>query len=262
MPLIALLLLHRRVMHNHFVNSRSVYTQAQTHKNKAKIPIILFLCALVFLVAVGWFILTRVFVVKTIHCTMDGENCPESVLAEVQRLQGKPLYFLQTSQLKSKIMGAFPQLISVESIKKFPSTVDVILISSKELLVVYLPENNMYAFLSSKGKVLHLTPNKPEQVLFITLPNMLFQSGEDIDAKIFQDVVQLLKIMHEHASILTIERVSSNEIYLYLPNNKRGVVSSDGLEKQVDTLQLLLNEATMIENISVMDLRFSHPVLR
>lgn len=257
MLLIESLRLHRSVMHD-----QSVYNQALYRKSKYKIPYVLFLCFFVFLAMTCWFLFTHIFVVKEIQCTMDNEDCPESVFAEVSRLQKTPLLFLETLSTKMKLMGALPQLQSVEFKKLYPHTLKINLLSSQESLVVYLPEMASYVFLSPQGKVLNMTPVKPERTLYISIPSKSLRQGDEVFQQELQDIIRLKEVLKNNASILSIEYVNSQDIRVYLPNNKHAVISSDGLEKQVNTLQLLLNEATMIENISVMDLRFSHPVLR
>lgn len=244
-------------MHNHSIPSSVV-----NRKSRYKVPVIIFVCLIVCACIISWYLVRRVFVVEQILCQMDREECPESVSAELTRLQSKPLLFLELSQVENKILGALPQLQSVVIHKQFPKTLQVILESSQESLIVYFPESSTYAFISQQGKVLNTTPVKPERMLFISLPARSLRQGDELTQDELKDVTRLNGFMRDSMQIYGIERVNGKEINIFLPNSKRAVISSDGLEKQLATLQLLLNEATMIENISVMDLRFSHPVLR
>lgn len=244
-------------MHNH-----SIHDAVVTRKSRHKVPVILSVCFVVCASIISWYLVRNVFIVKHIVCQMDKEECPESVSAELARFHLEPLLFLEYTQTKNKLLGALPQLQSIVINRHFPRTLIITLESSQESLVVYLPESGIYAFLSQQGKVLNTTPIKPERMLFISIPAKTLRQGDALSQEEFFDVKRLHAMMRETLNIYGIERVNEKEINIYLSNNKRAVISSDGLEKQVATLQLLLNEATMIENISVMDLRFSHPVLR
>ncbi len=244
-------------MHDH-----SAHNAVSLRKTRIKVPIILFLCIVVSVCIGVWYVVSRVYVVEHIVCQMDQEQCSETVMAELNRFQSKPLLFLDFSIIKNKLHGAFPQLQSITFRKQFPKTLTATLTSSQESIVIYLPESSTYAFITQQGKVLNTTPIKPEKTLYISVPAKTLRQGDSLTQDELHDVIRLIQIMRENLNMYGIERISEKEIIIYLSNNTRAVVSSEGLEKQVATLQLLLNEATMIENISVMDLRFSHPVLR
>jgi len=193
---------------------------------------------------------------------MDGGTCSESVLAELTRFHNVPLFFLQTDQVKKKLFGALPYIERIEFIKTLPQTLQVTLFSSNTSLVLFFPENNTHAFLSPQGKITHVTPTKPEKALSISIPGRIGRVGDVYTPEELRDFTVLRNAMEEHTSLYGAEWKNTHEITLFLPEGKKALLSSKELEKQIRTLQLLLNEATMIEHILVIDLRFAHPVLR
>lgn len=209
------------------------------------------------------YLIKDVFIVKTIVCRYEnGNECPESVAAEFSRLKMKSIIRLSTEEQRKKILAGISDLESVEEKKEYPSTLRITLHQSADAFVLYEEKNNEYVLVNEAGKITQKIGERPEGIAILsvyqeypvgtTLPEVMFHAG-----RVLAQAEQFGPIKNS-----AISYKGAHEILIVLPQNISIYLSSDGIEEQLSTLQFLLNEATMIEKATSIDLRFAHPVIR
>ncbi len=117
-----------------------------------------------------------------------------------------------------------------------------------------------YALVNKNGHVIEIVAERPTGIIVMRIKQPL-KVGDEIET----EMKLAFEEFNGHGQSIPLVEVfykDKDEIELRLQNGKTAIVRASDLATQLNTLQLLLNEATMIEKVSVIDVRFSHPVLR
>jgi hypothetical protein len=158
-----------------------------------------------------------------------------------------------------KLKTALHQAQDITFIQKLPSTL-LVSITPSDVLAAVTDNISSYAVINKKGRVTEVLSQYPTD-LFVLQVQQKYALGQDIE----EDLRNFLQTFLEYGKTLPYTEVlysSKNEISIRLKSGKTAIVRAEDLKTQLNTLQLLLNEATMIEKASVIDLRFPHPVLK
>jgi cell division septal protein FtsQ len=216
------------------------------------------------LLAASVFFLKRVMVVQTIQCsTQQGSVCPEAVLAEASQMKGKSL-FANTSVFQKKVTAAMTEYQEARVERIFPSTIKIALIPSSVRYGIYSVAEKKYILINQDGKIVSLHNERPQGLSFLEYEGTLrFGVGEEmnLDLRTIADQVSQLPT-GLNARVARVVYRSPQEIVMYVQQAPHFFLSADRFQEQLDTLQGLLSEATMIESAVSIDLRFTHPVIK
>lgn len=243
----------QRILHNQ--------TSVTDRKVRRITPWIIFLLMFVLFSTLAATLFLRIFIVRSITCTFDKNPCPEPITAELQQVVGKPLIFASIDSSAKKVKAAMPQVSSITAHKQFPSTLRVEVQGSNVSCAVYSSPEKGYFLLSDEAKVSGKAEGRPQGLVLLQFPGRAVVLGDQIDESATGFCFEMERSA-TYSSVSAIEWRGPQEIALYLINGKTALVSIKDLAQQLGTLQRFLGEATMIEKVSIIDLRFSHPVLR
>lgn len=234
-------------------------TTLLARKRKRAVPVIIGVFIVIILMMLGIFLYRNVFIVRTVTCSFADQPCPEAAVAELERLKGKSIWNT-FSETQNKFKTALRQASSISFGRKFPSTLVVIMVPSDILGALNADISSGYALVNKNGHVTEIVAERPTGVTVVRIKQPL-KVGDEIATEM-KTVLETFGGHGQSISLVEIFYKDKDEIELRLQNGKTAIVRSSGLATQLNTLQLLLNQATMIENVSVIDVRFSHPVLR
>ncbi|HZZ99042.1 MAG TPA: cell division protein FtsQ/DivIB [Candidatus Saccharimonadia bacterium] len=217
---------------------------------------------LILIVLIGALITAkRFFVISTLNCEMDGGSCPEAVIAELERLRGQSIFFVETRELEQKLHAALPKAKTLDFEKRPPHTVSLAITSYPSAFFVSVGQH--YFLLNEAGHVVDQTDTLPAGEYVISLPLDSLQTGENIDQATFSALLALTTELRKTSlSVNDIVYVSPEEMTLHLANQYTAILKQDDVFSQLATLQRILNEATMGESGHVIDVRFAHPIVR
>ncbi|MBI5151133.1 MAG: hypothetical protein HZA34_01035 [Candidatus Pacebacteria bacterium] len=233
-------------------------------RKQKKILVRVFACSLsLFFLFFALYLVKDVFIVRTIVCRYeDGDECPESVIAEFSRLKMKSMLKLSTEEHKKKILAGLSNLESVEEKKKYPSTLLITLHRSANAFVLFEKKNNEYILVNEAGKITQKIGERPEGIAILSI-----DQEYPVGSTLSETMVHAGRVLAQAEQFGPLKNgvisyKDAREILVVLPQNISIYLSSDEIEEQLSTLQFLLNEATMIEKATSIDLRFAHPVIR
>ena len=234
---------------------------AAERKVRHIIPWVVFFFVLMLFATLTGTLFFRVFVVRSVVCTFDKNPCPEPIMAEFQHVMGESLAFASLDASSIKIKAAMPQVSDINIHKQFPSTIQVKIVGSNIACAVYASPEKGYFLLSDEAKISGKVESRPQGLVLLQLPGRGFVLGDQMDENM-TGFCRDIERSAVYSSISAIEWREAQEIALYLTSGKTALASTKDLILQLGTLQRFLGEATMIERVSIIDLRFSHPVLR
>jgi len=242
-------------------NSNPIHAEItlMARKQKRAVPVIVAVCIIIFLLILGIFLYRNVFIVRTVTCSFGDQSCPEAAIAELERLKGKSMWS-SFSDMQRKFKTALRQASTISFTRKLPSTVVVTMTPSDILGVLNADISSGYALVNKNGHITEIVLERPTGFTVMRIKQPL-KVGDEVET----EMKATLEAFSGHGQSIPIVEVfykDKDDIELRLQNGKTAVVRASGLAAQLNTLQLLLNEATMIENVSVIDVRFTHPVLR
>lgn len=205
------------------------------------------------------------FAIAQIKCQLDYQPCePSSMLAEIQRLKGQNIVRFDTSALSARLTSADFTVREANITKTLPATVSVSLLSAYPVLALKIADLQEWIVLDDQFRVirsLSSAPNVPTVVLpgTITLAVGVVPSDTNL--------ISALNLARSLASaiptITSIRLVDQDTLELTLPNNLHALMTPRGdIATQIASLQGILSDATITAGKSVVDLRFSQPILK
>ncbi len=228
-------------------------------KQKRAVPVIVGVFAIIILLILGIFLYRNVFIVRTIACSFADQPCPEAAIAELERLKTKSIWNT-FSETQSKFKTALRQASAISFTRKLPSTLVVTMIPSDILGVLNADISSGYALVNKNGHVTEIVLERPTGLTVMRIKRPM-KVGDEIETEM-KTVLEEFSGDGQSIPFVEIFYKDKDEIELRLQNGKTAIVRASSLAAQLNTLQLLLNEATMTEKVSVIDVRFLHPVLR
>lgn len=234
-------------------------TARSARKRKHAIHVIVGAFAVTVLLILGIFLYRNVFIVRTVTCLFADQPCPEAAIAELERLKGQSMWntFRET---QNKFKTALRQVSSISFDRKLPSTLIVTMTPSDILGALNADISSGYALVNRNGHVVEVVEERP-----IGLTVLRIKQPVNVGDEVETEMKATLEEFSGHGQSIPLVEVfykDKDDIELRLQNGKTAIVRAFSLAAQLNTLQLLLNEATMIEKVSSIDVRFSHPVLR
>ncbi len=153
----------------------------------------------------------HLFVVRTIDCKMDDQQCTDPVMAELARLRGKSMFFVETADLKDKLHAALPKSQTIEFEKQPPQTMQVFITSYPSAFIIH--SGAQYLLANEGGTLIELVESFPQTELDVVVPNANMQVGETIDAPVFSALLQLTQELKKSSLVvLSVEYIDENQI--------------------------------------------------
>lgn len=214
---------------------------------------------IIILIIFGIFLYRNVFIVRTVVCSFADQPCPEAAIAELERLKGKSIWNT-FSETQSKFKTALRQASTITFNRKLPSTLVVTMAPSDILGALNADISSGYALVNKNRHVTEIVVERPTGLTVLRVKQAV-KVGDEIETEM-KTLLEEFSRRGQSIPFVEIFYKDKDDIELRLQNGKTAVIRAFDLAPQLNTLQLLLNEATMIEKVSVIDMRFSHPVLR
>lgn len=230
-----------------------------------KIERIILLLTLIFIVA--FFILLPKFVViKNISCSSQYGPCLEDIVKKLEGFQEGKLSKVK-KELKSYLKSE-PEVKDFSFQYKIPDRIIVNIIERKAEFAVKSLDKNIFVFIDSGGKAIAIKESSPLPYIEVNgyTPNV----GEIVNDSVFA-ALNLIKSIYSQYQV-TSGKMEINDLYVNFPE---GISVIFPLDKDRDilmgSLKLIFNrlnsslpESRIIEGkkISIIDLRFTNPVLR
>src|SRR6185369_4102459 len=187
------------------------------------------------------------FVVSHITCTFDNDVCPDPVVAEISRMKGKSIFFIETSELESKLHAALPRAKDILFEKRPPNTLAVTIHSYAPAF--YIHSGSQYVLTNEAGTIIDQTVALPQGEFELTMHQDTLKVGDSIDQAAFTTLHSLVtELKKTSLQVSSIEYIDETQIVLQLVNDKTAVLKSGDIFSQLTTLQRILNDATMAEH--------------
>lgn len=222
---------------------------------------------LIFLiVALGWATLfSPIFHISQVICTLDYQDCQSSeLLAELERVKGQNIFRLDVKKLAGRLTSADFTIREAKITRQLPATIRFTLQSVYPVVALKVVGQEEWAVLDSGYRVIKLMladPNVP--TVIVPGPLTLVIGRSPTDEQIVATLALARKLADELISVQTVTLVSPDTIELSLPGNLSALLTpqKDPLT-QLRSLQALLTDATIMQGVRLIDMRFSQPVLR
>lgn len=234
--------------------------------NFSKILKILFLGILIF---VAYLILVAgkmLFSVRDINCKLSNDAaCPEHLLAELEVLKNKPIFFTDYKSILSK-ENALSQPYSITQVTKtLPSTLNIIFTAEDSLFII--EQSSQSYLISSSGKVFPNDQIQSEQAIVKVITDNTLVENNQIDSGTFHTISTILTTGDElDLPIQSITWVDKSTIKLNMKEiTEVAIIDSESPRLELQKLTNILSSKeyqTLPETKQELDLRFRMPVLR
>lgn len=206
-----------------------------------------------------------IFKVKQIRCQLDYLPCDnQTIQAELDKLQGQNIFTLKTTPLTQRLTSGDFTIRQATFIKQLPDLINVELLSVYPYVALQVAGDTHYVVLDQKMRVIatkDADPNVP--TLIVPDPVTLYVGKLPSDAVILHSLSLTRKLFDELSSIKSIILVDGDTVKLNLTSGKVALLTPKKDELiQLQTLQAILSDATILTGVSTIDVRFSQPVLR
>ncbi|KKU58687.1 MAG: hypothetical protein UX82_C0034G0003 [Microgenomates group bacterium GW2011_GWE1_47_12] len=204
------------------------------------------------------------FTLQNIICQLDYEPCTgENLLAELAKYQGTNLFRLDDPALSARLTSADFTLRQAEIRKILPHTLALSLQSVYPTVAAKLETEATWIIFDEQFRVIGtrtVDPNVPT-LTASSLTNLVVGSAPQDQTLL--DALKLTRALS--AAIPNIQgiKIVDSLIYLSLPDYRQAIMSTELPQAtQIQSLQAVLANATILSGISTIDVRFSQPVLR
>lgn len=215
----------------------------------------------------GWLLFfSGYFTVGSVVCKSDQGECAEDVLAELERLKGKPIFTLETSQLQARITSSNPLIKRVKISSRLPATLEVEIKTRKPAAALTVEDSTEVLISDSEGFIFaseKLTAAKSMKLPLIVVgrgKNLLL--GETVSEPLTKDAIRLAITLQKNFIAFQEINLSRNRLRVEIESDLQALFSQESdFEAKVTTLQRILSEVTIDSQPLTVDLRFAKPAL-
>ncbi len=206
-----------------------------------------------------------IFKINQLSCRLDYLPCDnQSVLAELDTLKGQNIFTLKTDLLSAKLTSGDFTIRSATFRKQLPGLIQVELLSVYPHVALRVDGDNRWVVLDSKLRVIatrEVDPNVP--TLVVPGPLTVSVGVSPSDELITRSLTLTRQLFDELSSIKSITLVDQDTIKLNLSGGRSAILTpKKDVSSQLQSLQAVLSDVTILGGVSVIDVRFSQPVLR
>jgi len=213
-----------------------------------------------------WLVYGPFFRISQVSCTKQAEaNCDEEVLAELATHTGQSAFTLQSKPIKTKLEKANPAYQQVAVSVTLPNILTVTMIDSQ--VYTHLKSATDSATLVVDRNLLvvnkSVTPSPGIYTVISAKANQI-GVGDQITDETLVKVFELGSLLKQfYIPFRDIIIKSPAEIVVSLTDGKIVLfTATQDITRQVTSLQLILQKATITKEPSVVDMRFNEPVLK
>ena len=217
-------------------------------------------------IALGYLALySRFFKVNTVVCTLDFSECLDpSVLSELEKLKGKNIFTLSEDKVTRRLTSGDFTIRQVALTKELPGKIILDLQSVYPVAALQVSGDPTWIILDQNHRVIGSRDSDPNVPTVIVPGPLTLSVGKPLTDDLLIQSIQLAKsLADELFTIKSITLVDADSINLTLSDGKIAIFTpKSDLSQQLRSLQLILRDATMIQGIKIIDVRFIRPVLR
>jgi len=209
---------------------------------------------------------TSFFYLSQLECRLDYKPCePSHLTSELDKLKGQNLLTLSLDELEAKLMSGEYTLRLATITKHYPRTLTIDLFSTTPVIALQLQEEPTQWFvLDERLRLLSLTVDDPHlpTLRLDSLPPL--QLGQAITDPVLSQVLTLAhQIVIDLPRVQTMTLGTDQTLTLVLSDGLTALLSPRGdLSSQLEVLKSLLTDPKVTNNYSLLDVRYSHPVLK
>lgn len=207
----------------------------------------------------------RLFAIKTVDCLRDYQPCTDNhLLTELDKLKGANLFTFNKSELRTRILENNKTIENVEVTSSLPNKVSVNLISSSPSVALQLKDNStVWVVLDQEFRVIAVRESDPNVPTVKVSTMEEISIGNPITSKETQGALEVaLSIKNNFIQAETIS-LTDDVITLDLTEGKTALLSSKAdIAEQLITLQAILADDTISESASLIDVRYTQPVIK
>lgn len=205
----------------------------------------------------------KVFTARDLHCSREGKPCDEQITAEIAKLQGHSLLTVNTQALSRKLKQADPSLAEAEITVILPATLDIRLTDRQPFAGIASEHSKAFLLCDQQGFIYKITDFFPESLPVLTLPRLDLSVGEKLKEPELLACLDLIKLLQsQFIAFSEIKFHSVSLVRVILTDNLEALFTIDGdLNSQVTSLQQILAQATITSTPSLIDLRYTKPVI-
>jgi len=230
----------------------------------SRLDIVGWLLVLVVWLLVVFFLKSPWFAISHITCIEAQSSCPEEIIAELGKYQGRPTLLTDPDEIKSGLN----YILNGKSVEKvqvtLPSTLSVEINPHVPLANITNAQKKQWLLLKSDYFLHELNEAVPGIPVIIVAPQVPVTVGDDVKDNPVGKTYNALREMAGKSIIPeAVYIVSADDIRFKLDQDKIALLSANkDISRQVTTLQLILLKATMDTSRPVIDVRFDRPVLK
>ena len=218
-------------------------------------------------VALLYFVLfSSFFAVTSIHCVLDLEPCEDpSLLSELDKLKGQNIFKIVGDQVTTHLTSLDFTIREATLSKELPGSISLSLQSVYPVVALQVSgDDPTWIIFDSTLRVIgarRIDPNVPSVVVQGPLT---FTVGKvPTDANIISSLELAKRVSDELFAVKTITLIDADTIHLALDSGKIAIFTPKKDELvQLRALQTILTDATILEGVNTIDVRFARPVLR
>lgn len=237
--------------------------------------------ALVFL-AIFLIVKLNFFTVKSIEVQIKKTDCTDKdKIKDVAGLLGQNIFFINQSRIETELKRKFFCIKSVEISKIFPNKIELEVLGREPAIIVAVLQDKEatqsaileeFSDASSSAQFSFVVDNEgivySTNIEQINAPNIYVSGfsvtlGQKIKEKLIANILKILeKVKHFGIEIKEVKMYSQKNLLI---NGTLRIIFriDDGIDEQIASLQLILEEARIYSNsLEFIDLRFDKPIVR
>lgn len=251
------------------MNRKIRYSSPISHKSRYVVltsDIVIPMLIIALVVASLYFITSsNFFSIKNIECLINFRPCSDThLLAELEKIKGQNIFTLNKQSLSARILQNNKIVSSVDITYELPNAISVRLNTSPPSVALKLIDNqNMWILLSEEFRTISLSSENPN------VPTVLLEEieglaiGEKIsDPSTISALKVALSIKGNYLPASSIS-LTGETITLELDGGRTALLSTRrGIPEQLITLRAILADETISETASIIDVRYTQPVIK
>ncbi len=230
----------------------------------SKLKILSKILSICFLIYLLYFLYQKTFTIKHTNCQLGENACPPEVVAEIDRLKGQNLLFLESKTIEQKILNANPAFKNAYLELTLPARLSLSLTQADLLAQLATSTESGVLLIGENKQIIGFQKTPLKDLSTILVKNTANLSiGQDINQPEINLAINLANQLNKSfVNFQTITAQNTNTLIVLLDQGQQVFFDpNQDIDKQVISLQLIISQA-QDKTFQSIDLRYSKPIIK
>ncbi len=228
-------------------------------------PVIAFAALFLMIGVLSWLRFGNALHITEVECSLTSNQCPDHIRAELNKLQGRPIWDPVIQETVGRIEKLDPSLTQARVDTHWPHTLQVSFQQTSAVYQLKFSDGEVWLIDQLGSRISGDGQNLPDQMIDVKVPANQFSIDARLPSQLHQGLVYLLEKRASLPFSTSISLSQKSQVELLLPNNVVAILPADQIPQTVAKLEYLWPEIPSLKlpmTLRELDFRYKQIILR